>query len=32
LFDADLIVFLVVWGLFEMVAAAVAGAWLYRES
>jgi hypothetical protein len=32
LFDADLIVFGVVWGLFEILAAAVAGAWLYRES
>ena len=32
LFDADLIVFAVIWGLFEILAAAVAGAWLYRES
>jgi len=32
LFDADLIVFGVIWGLFEILAAAVAGAWLYRES
>jgi len=32
LFDADLIVFVVVWGLLEILAAAIAGAWLYRES
>jgi hypothetical protein len=32
LLDPDLIVFGVVWGLFEILAAAVAGAWLYRES
>jgi len=32
LFDPDLIVFVVTWGMFEVLAAAVAGAWLYRES
>jgi len=31
LFDADLLVFGVVWGLFEILAASVAGAWVYRE-
>ncbi len=32
LFDADLLVFIAIWGMFEIVIAAVAGAWLYRES
>lgn len=31
LFDADLLVFISVWGLFEVLAATLAGAWLYRE-
>ncbi len=31
LFDTDLIVFAIVWGLFEILAASVAGAWVYRE-
>jgi hypothetical protein len=31
LFDADLLVFGVVWGQFEILAASVAGAWVYRE-
>jgi hypothetical protein len=31
LFGADLLVFVVIWGLFEMLAAAVAGAWVYKE-
>ncbi|KPK63920.1 MAG: hypothetical protein AMS21_06465 [Gemmatimonas sp. SG8_38_2] len=31
LFDADLLVFGIVWGLFEVLAASVAGAWVYRE-
>lgn len=32
LFDADLLVFITIWGLFEIVIAAVAGAWLYQET
>jgi hypothetical protein len=31
LFSADLLVFVVTWGLFEMLAAAVAGASVYKE-
>jgi hypothetical protein len=31
LFDPDLLVFVVTWGLFEMLAAAMAGAWFYKE-
>lgn len=30
--DPDLLVFVSVWGLFEILAASVAGAWFYRES
>lgn len=32
LFDADLLVFIAIWGMFEIVIATVAGAWLYQES
>jgi hypothetical protein len=31
LFDPDLLVFVSVWGLFEILIAALAGAWLYKE-
>jgi hypothetical protein len=31
LFDPDLLVFVAIWGLFEVEAATVAGAWLYKE-
>jgi hypothetical protein len=31
LLDADLLVFIAVWGMFEILAAAVAGAWFYKE-
>ncbi len=30
--DADLLVFVCVWGLFEILAASVAGAWFYKEA
>jgi hypothetical protein len=30
--DADLLVFVCVWGMFEILAAAVAGAWFYKEA
>jgi hypothetical protein len=30
--DPDLLVFVSVWGLFEILAASVAGAWFYREA
>ncbi len=32
LFDADLLGFIAIWGLFEIVIATVAGAWLYQET
>ncbi len=32
LFDADLLVFIAIWGLFEIVIATLAGAWLYQET
>lgn len=31
LLDADLVVFVSVWGMFEILAATVAGAWFYKE-
>ncbi|MGD8868529.1 MAG: hypothetical protein PVI01_12900 [Gemmatimonadales bacterium] len=30
--DPDLLVFVSVWGMFEILAASVAGAWFYREA
>jgi len=30
--DPELLVFVAVWGLFEILVASVAGAWLYREA
>lgn len=32
LFDADLLVFMAIWGLFEILIATLAGAWLYQEA
>ncbi len=32
LFDADLLTFVAIWGLFEIVIAALAGAWIYQEA
>lgn len=32
LFDADLLVFIAIWDLFEILIAVLAGAWLYQEA
>lgn len=32
LFDADLLAFIAIWGLFEVMIATLAGAWLYQEA